>query len=59
MNLARGAAPRFDNAASLLLDQIGKLKDGKITLTDTKVFKSGNVMLHYRPSAADANEVTA
>jgi OOP family OmpA-OmpF porin len=41
MNLARGAPPRFDNAASLLLDQIGKLKDGKITLTDTKVNLSG------------------
>jgi OOP family OmpA-OmpF porin len=41
MNLARGAPPRFDNAAALLLDQIGKLKDGKITLTDTKVNLSG------------------
>jgi OmpA-OmpF porin, OOP family len=41
MNLARGAPPRFDNAASLLLDQIGKLKDGKITLTDSKVNLSG------------------
>jgi OmpA-OmpF porin, OOP family len=41
MNLARGAPPRFDNAALLLLDQIGKLKDGKITLTDTKVSLSG------------------
>ena len=30
-----------------------------VTLTDTKVFESGNVMLHYRPSAATANEVTA
>ena len=41
MNLARGAPPRFDNAAALLLDQIGKLKDGKITLTDTTVNLSG------------------
>jgi OOP family OmpA-OmpF porin len=41
MNLARGAPPRFDNVALLLLDQIGKLKDGKITLTDTKVNLSG------------------
>ena len=40
-NLSRGAPPRFDNAALLLLDQIGKLKDGKITLTDTKVSLSG------------------
>ena len=41
MNLARGAPPRFDNAALLLLDQIGKLKDGKITITDNKVSLSG------------------
>jgi OOP family OmpA-OmpF porin len=41
MNLSRGAPPRFDNAALLLLDQIGKLKDGKITLTDNKVSLSG------------------
>ena len=37
----RGAPPRFDNAALLLLDQIGKLKDGKITISDTKVSLSG------------------
>ncbi|WP_027581772.1 OmpA family protein [Bradyrhizobium sp. Ai1a-2] len=41
MSLARGAPPRFDSAALLLLDQIGKLKEGKITLTDTKVNLSG------------------
>ncbi len=41
MGLARGAPPRFENAAILLLDQIGKLKDGKITITDTKVQLSG------------------
>jgi OOP family OmpA-OmpF porin len=41
MNLARGAPPRFDNAALLLLDQIAKLKDGKITISDTKVSLSG------------------
>jgi len=41
INLARGAPPRFDNAALLLLDQVGKLKDGKITLSDTKVSLSG------------------
>jgi OOP family OmpA-OmpF porin len=41
MNLARGAPPRFDNVALLLLDQVGKLKDGKITLSDTKVSLSG------------------
>jgi OmpA-OmpF porin, OOP family len=41
MNLSRGAPPRFDNAALLLLDQIGKLKDGKVTMSDTKVSLSG------------------
>ncbi len=41
MNLARGAPQRFDNAALLLLDQIAKLKDGKITLSDNKVTLSG------------------
>ena len=41
MNLSRGAPPRFDNAALLLLDQIGKLKDGKVTISDTKVSLSG------------------
>src|SRR6195256_3894936 len=41
MNLSRGAPQRFDNAALLLLDQIGKLKDGKITLSDTTVSLSG------------------
>ena len=39
--LARGAPQHFDNAALLLLDQIAKLKDGKITLSDTKVSLSG------------------
>ena len=41
MHLARGAPLRFDNAALLLLDQIGKLKDGKLTISDTKVSLSG------------------
>jgi OOP family OmpA-OmpF porin len=41
MNLSRGAPLRFDNVALLLLDQIGKLKDGKVTLSDTKVSLSG------------------
>jgi OOP family OmpA-OmpF porin len=41
MNLSRGAPPRFDNAALLLLDQIAKLKDGKVTITDNKVSLSG------------------
>src|SRR5580692_1348423 len=34
MNLARGAPPRFDNAALLLLDQVSKLKGGKNTISD-------------------------
>ena len=41
MKLSRGAPPRFDNAALLLVDQIGKLKDGKITISDEKVSLSG------------------
>src|SRR6266478_7642903 len=41
MNLSRGAPPRLDNAALLLLDQIGKLKDGKVTISDGKVSLSG------------------
>ncbi|HEY3890783.1 MAG TPA: OmpA family protein [Bradyrhizobium sp.] len=41
MNLARGAPPQFDTAAALLVDQIGKLKDGKITLADGKVSLTG------------------
>jgi OOP family OmpA-OmpF porin len=40
-NLARGAPPRFDTAALLLIDQVGKLKDGKITISDDKVSLSG------------------
>jgi OmpA-OmpF porin, OOP family len=41
MNLSRGAPPRFDSAATLLIDQIAKLKDGKITLSDNKVSLAG------------------
>jgi OOP family OmpA-OmpF porin len=41
MNLSRGAPPRFDSAAALLVEQIARLKDGKITLTDGKVGLSG------------------
>ena len=39
--LARGAPQRFDAAAVLLVDQIGRLKEGKITLTDNAVSLSG------------------
>jgi len=41
MNLSRGAPPRFDDAALLLIDQVGKLKDGKIAISDNKVSLSG------------------
>ena len=41
MGMARGAPARFDAAALLLIEQIGKLKDGKITLTDTGVKLEG------------------
>ena len=41
MALARGAPPHFDAAALLLLDQVGKLKDGKVTISDTSVSLSG------------------
>jgi OOP family OmpA-OmpF porin len=41
MGLARGAPPRFENAAILLLDQIARLKDGKITVSDNNVQLSG------------------
>jgi OmpA-OmpF porin, OOP family len=41
MKLSRGAPSHFDNAALLLLDQIAKLKDGKIELSDAKVSLSG------------------
>jgi OOP family OmpA-OmpF porin len=41
MNLARGASPQFEAAALLLIDQIGKLKDGKITISDTGVTLQG------------------
>jgi OmpA-OmpF porin, OOP family len=40
-NLSRGAPPRFDEAALLLLDQVARLKDGKITISDTKVSLAG------------------
>jgi OOP family OmpA-OmpF porin len=36
-----GAPPRFDNAALLLIDQVSRLKDGKITLSDTSVSLTG------------------
>jgi OOP family OmpA-OmpF porin len=41
MGMARGAPLRFDAAALLLVDQIARLKEGKIILADTGVSLSG------------------
>ncbi len=41
MGLARGAPARFDTAALLLIDQVAKLKDGKITISDQTVTLGG------------------
>src|SRR3954468_3796207 len=41
MGLARGAPPRFDAAGLLLIEQIGKLKEGKITISDSQVSLTG------------------
>lgn len=39
--LARGAPPRFDAAAQLLLEQVARLKDGKVTISDRSVQLAG------------------
>jgi OmpA-OmpF porin, OOP family len=41
MALARGAPQRFDATAQLLLDQLARLKDGKVTISDTAVSLAG------------------
>jgi len=41
MGLARGAPPDFGDAAALLIAQLGKLKDGKIAISDSTVSLSG------------------
>jgi OOP family OmpA-OmpF porin len=41
MGLARGAPGRFDAAVLLLIDQISKLKEGKIVVSDNAVSLSG------------------
>jgi OOP family OmpA-OmpF porin len=41
LNLSRGAPPRFESAAVLLIGQIGKLKTGKIAMSDATVNLSG------------------
>jgi len=40
-NLARGAPPHFDEAALLLLEQVARLKDGKVAISDNKISLSG------------------
>lgn len=42
MALARGAPVRFDAAALLLIDQISKLKEGKISLANSRVTLEGS-----------------
>lgn len=41
MNLARGAPRRFDNAALLLIDQIGRLRHGKLAISGTNITLTG------------------
>ena len=41
MGLARGAPVNFEDAAALLIGQIGKLKDGKVAIADSAVSLSG------------------
>jgi len=41
MVLARGAPSRFEDAALLLIGQLGKLKDGKFAISDSDVALSG------------------
>jgi len=41
MNLSRGAPQRFEAAALLLINQIGRLKTGKVTISDATVNLSG------------------
>ena len=41
MNLSRGAPPRFETAAVLLIGEVGKLKTGKVIISDVKVNMSG------------------
>lgn len=41
MAFARGVPQRFEAAALLLIEQLGRLRDGKVTLTDTSVRLSG------------------
>ncbi len=40
-NLARGAPPHFDEAALLLLEQVARLKEGKVAISDSTISLSG------------------
>ena len=42
MAFARGVPQRFEAAALLLMEQLGRLRDGKVTLSDTSVRLSGH-----------------
>lgn len=41
ISLARGAPPRFEAVALLLIEQIGRLRDGKLSLSDTEISVTG------------------
>src|SRR5262245_43083041 len=41
MAFARGVPPRFEAAALLLLEQLGRLRDAKVSISDTSVRLSG------------------
>jgi OOP family OmpA-OmpF porin len=41
MSFGRGAPPRFENAASILIEQLARLRDGRLSITDNKVSVSG------------------
>lgn len=41
MTFARGAPQRFEAAAQLLIDQLGNLKTGRLSLSDTEISLSG------------------
>jgi OOP family OmpA-OmpF porin len=41
MTFARGVPQRFEGAVLLLIEQLGRMRDGKVTLSDTSVRLSG------------------
>jgi len=55
MEYARGAPPRFDGAAQLLIEQLARLSGGKITLSDSSISLKGMAReLGGREAIADA-----